>query len=130
MSDEADGGGQRIDRWLWFARIYKSRSLAARAVEAGLRVTRGAATQRVEKPAFAVRVRDVVTLKHSEELRVLEVVALGRRRGPASEAQALYKDLSPAAPAPNWPAVSPRPPSRPNKRDRRALGRLKAPSDE
>lgn len=126
MSGEAAEGGQRIDRWLWFARIFKSRSLASRAVEeAGIRITRNGSTQRVEKPAFAVRVRDVVTVKRSDEVRILEIIALGVRRGPATEARALYKDLSPPAPTSNS-SSSPRPPSRPSKRDRRELGRLKA----
>lgn len=124
MSGEETGGDQRIDRWLWFARIFKSRSLASRAVaEDGVRVTRGGATQRVEKPAFALRIRDVVTLKRKDDLRVLEVVALGVRRGPASEAMGLYNDLSPP-PAAKSPA-SPRPTGRPSKRDRREIARLK-----
>jgi ribosome-associated heat shock protein Hsp15 len=126
MSGEESGSGQRIDRWLWFARIFKSRSLASRAVaEDGVRVTRAGATQRVEKPAFALRVQDVVTLKRKDEVRVLEVVALGARRGPASEALGLYNDLSPAPAATTKFTASPRPPTRPSKRDRREIGRLK-----
>lgn len=126
MSGEETGGGQRIDRWLWFARIFKSRSLATRAVtEDGVRVTRDGATQRVEKPAFALRIRDVVTLRRRDDLRVLEVVALGVRRGPASEALGLYNDLSPPRAAATTPPVSPRPSGRPSKRDRREIARLK-----
>jgi ribosome-associated heat shock protein Hsp15 len=125
--DEASGsGGQRLDRWLWFARIFKSRSLATKAVESsGARITRAGATVRTDKPSYTLRVGDVVTIEAHERVRVLEVQLGGVRRGPAAEAQTLYKDLSdPAAQTPKEDAA-PRPPSRPNKRDRRALDRLK-----
>jgi ribosome-associated heat shock protein Hsp15 len=119
--------GQRVDRWLWFARVFKSRSLATRAIAAaGVRVTRAGRTQRVDKPAFAVRVCDVVTVKRGDEVGVLEVVALGWRRGPASEAQALYRDLSPPRAEAEEGLKAPRPPTKPGKKDRRALDRLRS----
>jgi ribosome-associated heat shock protein Hsp15 len=131
MSGEKPNGdsGQRIDRWLWFARVFKSRSLATRAIaQAGVRVTRAGLTQRIEKPAFAVRNRDVVTLKRGDEVRVLEVVGLGWRRGPASEAQTLYRDLSPPGRKAPERLNAPRPPTKPGKKDRRTLDRLRRPS--
>ncbi|HXZ68410.1 MAG TPA: RNA-binding S4 domain-containing protein [Alphaproteobacteria bacterium] len=123
--------GQRIDRWLWFTRLFKSRSLASKAVEAGaVRITRAGQTIRTDKPSYALKAGDVVTLKIRGTVRVLEVVSGGARRGPASEAQTLYKDLalppSPALSAQPETAPSPRPPTRPDKRARRALEALKA----
>lgn len=119
--------GQRLDRWLWFARIFKSRSLASKSVEgSGVRITRAGDTIRTNKPSYALKTGDIVTLEAHERVRVLEVVHGGSRRGPASEAQTLYKDLSdPAAETRTKIPVSPHPPSRPNKRDRRAIDRFK-----
>jgi ribosome-associated heat shock protein Hsp15 len=131
MSGDKPNGetGQRLDRWLWFARVFKSRSLATRAIAGGgIRVTRAGLSQRIEKPAFAVRMRDVVTLKRGDEVCVLEVVALGSRRGPASEAQTLYRDLSPPRSEAEERMKAPRPPTKPGKKDRRALDRLKGPT--
>ena len=121
-------GSQRIDRWLWFARLFKSRSLASKAIEGGaVRITRAGKTIRADKPSYAVKAGDVVTLKIRGAVRVLEVVSGGVRRGPASEAQTLYRDLSVPTPAQAEPEdpPSPRPPARPGKRDRRALQELR-----
>lgn len=107
----------RADKWLWRARFFKTRSLAARACEAGLRVN-GA---RTEKPAAAVRPGDVLTFAQGPRIRVVEVVSLGERRGPAPEAQALYRDRAP--PEPPKPREGPRP----TKRDRRALDAFREP---
>jgi len=136
MSISEPQGGQRIDRWLWFTRIFKSRSLASKAVEDGaVRITRAGQTIKTDKPSYALKAGDVITLKIRGVVRVLEVVSDGVRRGPASEAQTLYKDLAPPSAAPGGApqeAASPRPPARPDKRDRRAIGALKArdPLDE
>jgi ribosome-associated heat shock protein Hsp15 len=85
---------QRLDKWLWYARIVKSRSIAAKVVEAGcIRVNR----QRVVKAAAAVKCGDVLTATLDGRVRVIEIRGLGERRGPASEAQTLYFErLSPA----------------------------------
>jgi ribosome-associated heat shock protein Hsp15 len=89
---------QRLDKWLWFARFAKSRSLAARLIEEGcVRVNR----QRASKPSMAVKCGDVLTMTLYGRVRVIQILAPGERRGPASEAQALYAEvlLESAAPA-------------------------------
>jgi ribosome-associated heat shock protein Hsp15 len=81
----------RLDKWLWHARMFKSRALAARLIIAGaVRVN----AVRVTKPAAPVRVGDALTLPQGGSVRVLRIVALGTRRGPAPEAQTLYEDLA------------------------------------
>ncbi|WOI54080.1 RNA-binding S4 domain-containing protein [Parvularcula sp. LCG005] len=116
----------RIDRWLWHARMFKTRSIAARAVaDHGIRLTRSGQTQRVEKASFNVRPGDTLAFTRGPQLVVVEVRALGERRGPAPEAQALYIDHSPP-PLPR-PVRAPIPferaagAGRPTKKDRRAL---------
>jgi ribosome-associated heat shock protein Hsp15 len=89
----ASSGAQRIDKWLFFARAVKSRSLAAKIVEGGqVRINR----EKVRKPAAEVSAGDVVTLAAHGRIRVLKVLAPGERRGPAPEAELLYEDLSAA----------------------------------
>ena len=89
----------RLDRWLWHARVFKTKAAAARAVqEDGVRITRTGQTQRCEKPAFGLRVGDTVALAKGPRLLVLEVAALGARRGPPAEARTLYEDHSPPPP--------------------------------
>ena len=74
---------QRIDQWLWFARIVKSRTLAQALIERGkVRLNR----VRIEKCAQSVKAGDVVTISLGPKVRVLEIAALGTRRGPAPEA--------------------------------------------
>jgi ribosome-associated heat shock protein Hsp15 len=82
----------RLDRWLWFTRLAKSRSLAARLCAAGAVMVNGAA---VGKANQAMRVGDVVTLRQGGWQRTVRVVALGARRGPAVEARRLYEELAP-----------------------------------
>lgn len=80
--------GQRIDQWLWHARLIKSRSLAARLVEAGgVRINR----RKITKSGHQIRPGDILTFMYAERLRIVEVVALASRRGPAREAVLLYK---------------------------------------
>ena len=84
----------RVDKWLWQARFFKSRSLAADLVSEGrLRI----AGQIVEKPAKLVKSGDVLTFPQAGHIRVVRILALGDRRGPALEAQMLYEDLAPLA---------------------------------
>jgi ribosomal 50S subunit-recycling heat shock protein len=85
-------GTQRIDKWLWFARIIKSRTLAAQlVVEGKVRVNRVKAT----KPSQSVRVGDVLTVTLRGRIDILQVLAPGERRGPPEEARRLYNVLSP-----------------------------------
>ena len=79
---------QRLDKWLWCARFLRGREECARLIEAGaLRLNR----QPTDKPHAKLRVGDVVTIALRADVRVLEVLALAERRGPASAAQALYR---------------------------------------
>ncbi len=82
---------QRLDKWLWFARFAKSRTLAAKLVTSGFVRVNG---QRADSAAKAVAVGDVVTLALSRTTAVVRIESLGARRGPAPEARALYTDLS------------------------------------
>jgi ribosome-associated heat shock protein Hsp15 len=91
----APGESQRLDQWLWCARIYKSRTLAAGVVAEGRIRVNG---DPVTKPARPVGPGDVLTLPQGNTIRVLRILALATRRGPASEAQALYLDLDLASP--------------------------------
>ena len=83
-------GRQRLDKWLWFARFAKTRTLAARLVACGFVRVNG---QRAETAAKALAVGDVVTLALSRTTVVVRVEDLGQRRGPAPEARLLYTDL-------------------------------------
>ena len=83
---------QRLDKWLWHARVIKTRSLAAQLVEQGkFRINR----EKVLKPAYAVKTGDVITAAIFGRVRVLRIAGFSPRRGPAAEARALYIDLSP-----------------------------------
>ena len=82
---------QRLDRWIWFARVVKSRSLATRLAEAGHVRVNGQRTANAAKP---LAIGDVLTIALERDVRVLEVAAFGERRGPFKEARLLYKDLS------------------------------------
>ncbi len=82
---------RRLDQWLWFARFAKSRSLAARLCVEGTVVVNGAV---VAKANHAVRCGDVVTLPQGPWQRTVEVIALGMRRGPASEARTLFRETA------------------------------------
>ena len=120
---------QRLDKWLWFARFFKSRSLATRFCASGRLRVNGAVAG---KAHHALRVGDVLTFPKGPYIRVVRVRDLGRRRGPADEARTLYDDLDPPE-AQRAAAANARPPpgrrdrgaGRPTKRDRRAIERLK-----
>ena len=121
----ADPGAQRLDKWLWFARVLKTRTLAATAVAEGrVRVNR----VKITKPAQAVKPGDVLTIALRERVLVLRLLAPGQRRGPPPEARLLYEDVSPPPPPrPEHPAQGERErgSGRPSKRDRRLIDRLK-----
>ena len=101
---------QRLDKWLWQARFFKTRSLAARVVGEGRVRLNG---DRVTKPAQPVAPGDVLTFPAGDRIRVVAVLALLARRGPAAEAQAAYEDRT--------PPPEPRSGPRPTGRDRRRL---------
>jgi ribosome-associated heat shock protein Hsp15 len=121
----------RLDKWLWYARLYKSRTLAGAEVNGGgFRVNRDL----VKKASQALQVGDVITFSKGPYVRVVEVAALGARRGPASEAQMLYNDLNPpeSQPSTRTPKAKPgafgyREPGagRPTKKQRREVEQLR-----
>jgi ribosome-associated heat shock protein Hsp15 len=82
---------QRLDKWLWFARVARTRSAAAQLVADGyVRIN----SRRIDNPAKPVAPGDVLTIALERQVRVLRVVAPGLRRGPYSEARTLFEDLS------------------------------------
>ena len=90
MSDVEDRSWQRLDKWLWCARFLKARADCARLVaEGGVRINR----QPTDKPHARLRPGDVVTLPLRRDVRVVRVLALAVRRGPAPEAQGLYEEI-------------------------------------
>jgi ribosome-associated heat shock protein Hsp15 len=116
----------RLDKWLWFARFLKSRTLAAALCADGRMRISGRV---VSKPSQTLKIGDVLTFPLGHHVRVIEVKALGKRRGPAEEARTLYDDLSPPqprAPADLVPESGARDPGagRPTKAERRAIDRL------
>ena len=109
----------RLDKWLWHARVFRTRSLATRFCSEG-RIRIGGRV--VDKAHYAVRPGDVLTFAHGRDVKVLRVVALGTRRGPAPEARTLYEDLSTPRvvdPIEAAPAQRERGSGRPTKADRR-----------
>ena len=115
--------GQRLDKWLWSARLAKTRTGAARLIEARKVRVNG---DRTLKPSRLVQAGDVVTLAFLGKLSVVRVLGGVERRGPASLARTLYEDLTPQA-APPEPGAdgSGRQGPRPTKRDRRRLDALR-----
>ncbi|MHA6262421.1 RNA-binding S4 domain-containing protein [Arenibacterium sp. CAU 1754] len=110
----------RLDKWLWHARFFKTRSLAAKQVSGGHVRVNG---ERVQKSAFQISLGDVLTFAQAHRVRVIKVAAMGVRRGPANEAQTLFEDMTPPDEAPQ-PAPQ-RVGERPTKRDRRAIDALR-----
>ncbi|WP_413869263.1 RNA-binding S4 domain-containing protein [Albidovulum sp.] len=80
----------RIDKWLWQARFFKTRGLAAEAVSGGHLRLNGVP---MGKPGHAVGPGDVLTFPQGDRIRVVRILGCGSRRGPAPEARALYDDL-------------------------------------
>ncbi|TIO09753.1 RNA-binding S4 domain-containing protein [Mesorhizobium sp.] len=120
-------GRQRIDKWLFFSRAVKSRSLAAKLVVAGrVRINRDKAAQASDM----IRVGDVLTITLERRIFVWKVLGTGTRRGPAEEARMLYEDISPP-PVPKGEAIPDAIPAlrdagsgRPTKKERRQTDRL------
>lgn len=83
---------QRIDKWLWFARLAKTRTLAAGLVTSGrIRLNRA----KVAKPSTPVKPGDVITASLGRRVRIVKIMDVGQRRGPATEAATLFEDLTP-----------------------------------
>lgn len=118
----------RVDKWLWHARFFKTRGLAAQLAGSGRLRLNG---EHVLKPAQTVRPGDVLTFPQGRRIRVVRIVALGLRRGPAAEAAGLYDDLEPP-PASAGAATDPAAPvaerapgtGRPTKKARRKMDAL------
>jgi ribosome-associated heat shock protein Hsp15 len=93
----------RLDQWLWFARLVKSRSGAARLCASGLVAVNG---NPVRKPSHTIRVGDTVVVPQGTVQRTARVVTIGHRRGPAVEARLLYEEIAAATPlaalVPRW----------------------------
>jgi ribosome-associated heat shock protein Hsp15 len=121
-----EGGRQRIDKWLWFARVVKTRTLAQDLAVSGHVRLNG---NRVDAASQSVRAGDVLTISLESRVRVLKVAGFAERRGGAPVAQALYEDLSPPPPPRDTPAEVPSGErdagaGRPSKRERRDIDRL------
>lgn len=85
---------QRVDVWLFRARFAKTRAAAARLVsEGGVRLMRDGSSRQLDRASVEVAPGDALTFRSGEALRTIRVLALGQRRGPATEARALYSDI-------------------------------------
>ena len=115
---------QRIDKWLWHARVVRTRSAAAALATSGhVRLN----SQRIDAASQVVRAGDVVTVALDRTVRVLKVAGFAERRGSADVARQTYEDLNPLPlRAEPEPPVAEREPGtgRPTKRERRAIGRF------
>lgn len=132
--DTGATGEQRLDKWLWYARMAKTRSLAQRLIADGqVRVNR----DRITKPSQTVKLGDLITVSLGRQLRLLKLTGFGLRRGPAPEAAQLYEDLAPPAAKSAGKAETPDAAiaraglpqramgsGRPTKRDRRRMDKL------
>lgn len=131
MADQpvSEISAMRIDKWLWSARFFKTRADATRCVASGRMRLDG---EPMSKPHRQVRPGHVLTFAKGDDIRVIKIVALANRRGPATEARLLYEDLAPpelrirsgqaaARPFEDRPTGS----GRPTKRERRLTDRLK-----
>ena len=128
IDDQKDNDKFRIDKWLWAARFFKTRSLAVDALECGKVLCNGVRV----KPAKAVSVGDMLSIRLGPYQFVVEVLALSSKRGPAPQAQLLYSETEEsrkrrqalsdelkAQPTHTFPG------GRPTKRDRREIEKMK-----
>jgi ribosome-associated heat shock protein Hsp15 len=123
---------QRIDKWLWHARVVRTRTAAASLTASGHVRVNG---QRVDAPSRVVRVGDVVTVALDRVVRVLKVIGFAERRGSADDARGLCESLEP----PSGPSIERAAPpmglreagrGRPTKRERRAIDHLHGEDDQ
>tara|TARA_B100000989_G_C19479434_1_gene444455 strand:+ start:679 stop:1116 length:438 start_codon:yes stop_codon:yes gene_type:complete len=128
---DANETGLRLDKWLWHARFFKTRTLASKAISNGSLRLDG---DLMSKPHRQAKCGQVLTLNQGKRIRVVRIKALGSRRGPAQEAALLFDDLAPIQPktenkkSPSLPNFENRQAGdgRPTKRHRRETDRLKA----
>ena len=133
MPEPTSNSKLRVDKWLWYARILKTRTLAANWVKTGkVRVNQ----EKISSPSRSVSVGDVLTVTLGRQIKIWKVAELGTRRGPAPEAQSLYEDLSPAPvnrdplTRPAKQAVREEGAGRPTKKQRRELSRFRSQAGE
>ncbi|MBC8445362.1 MAG: RNA-binding S4 domain-containing protein [Rhodospirillaceae bacterium] len=119
----------RIDKWLWRARFFKSRTLASKLCGSG-KLRRN--SELIGKAHATLKEGDVLTFPKEDDIRIIRVIALGSRRGPASEAEGLYDDLQPPEPGSKkragratGVAVREAGAGRPTKAERRAIDKLR-----
>ena len=123
----------RVDKWLWYTRTVKSRSLAQTLIKSGkVRVN----TTRISSPSRTMEPGDVLTVTLERQVKVLKMVMAGERRGPATEARLLYEDLTPP-PVKTEPVTKPAKQAvreegagRPTKKERRELDRFRQSRNE
>ena len=120
------GASPRLDKWLWHARFLKSRTLASKLCKSGKVRVNG---ELVKKAHVVVQPGDVLTFPLGPHIRLIKILKLGLRRGPAKEALLLYEDLEPPVhqrPIAAVDFVAKREPGagRPTKSHRRAIDRL------
>jgi len=124
VGNQASPDRQRIDKWLWHARVVRTRSAAAALAASGhVRLN----SQRIDTASHIVRAGDVVTVALDRTVRVLKVAGFAERRGDAAAARMLYDDLTtpPAGASETDPTAARKPGARrPTKRERRAIDRL------
>ncbi|MDQ0318055.1 ribosome-associated heat shock protein Hsp15 [Pararhizobium capsulatum DSM 1112] len=118
---------QRLDKWLFFTRLHKSRSIAQKAIESGDVRVNG---QRITQPSFSLKPGDIVVVSFDRRDVTVRVLLAGERRGPYEEAKLLYDDLTPPPvpgekPSAYAQATRERGAGRPTKKERREVDRLK-----
>jgi ribosome-associated heat shock protein Hsp15 len=131
LGNDATLTGVRLDKWLWYARFFKTRALASKAISNGRFRLDG---DLMSKPHRQANCGQVLTFSQGARIRVVRIKALGLRRGPAKEAALLFDDLAPILPAVGNKKLSPLTTfenrqagdGRPTKRHRRETDRLKA----
>ena len=131
MGADAQEKPLRLDKWLWYARFFKTRSAATNAISGGRFRLDGMVMNKPHRQALCGQ---VLTFIQGDRIRVIKITAFGGRRGPATEASLLYEDLTPAHDVPvktrgvKQPEFEARSKGsgRPTKRQRRATDRLKA----
>lgn len=130
MSSPSADAGLRIDKWLWYARFFKTRSAATKLVASNKLRLNG---EVMGKPHRQIHIGQTLTFPQANQIRVIQIDALGTRRGPATEAATLYTDLAPpemnksGEKMPVTPDFERRNPGagRPTKKDRRITEKLK-----